>query len=443
MKAIFWTSGSLILWIFAAFSFTAIAGEAEDPAALRVNTLRLNERIDRLAGFGGTGDGGVHRVAFSSEDIASRGYLMDLMKEAGLEVRIDEAGNIIGRREGKESDLPVIMAGSHSDTVPHGGRFDGSAGVLSAIEAAQVLHENGLTTRHPLEIVIFTDEEGGLVGSRAMTGTITPEALGESTHSGKIVREGVRLLGGNPEAIGRAARPEGSLRAFIELHIEQGAILDSRGIDIGVVEGIVGINWWDVYIEGFANHAGTTPMDARNDALLSAAHLIIAVNRIATETPGSQVGTVGRIEAAPGAPNVISDKVTMSLEIRDLSAAKIQELFVRIQAEADSIAERFGTPITFDPIDATAVPAPTDPDIRRLISEAAEDLGLSSQLMPSGAGHDAQDMARIVPTGMIFVPSIGGISHSPKERSTPAQLVNGANVLLQTLLKIDRSGENQ
>ena len=443
MKVILWPAAFLFLWLFTSICFASVPGDGQDPATLRVNTRRLNERIDKLAGFGGTGDGGVHRVAFSREDILSRGYLMELMKEAGLDVRIDEAGNIIGRREGKESDFPVIMAGSHSDTVPHGGKFDGSAGVLSAIEAAQILHENGLTTRHPLEIVIFTDEEGGLVGSRAMTGTITSEALSEKTHSGKIVREGVRSLGGNPEAIGRAARPEGSLRAFVELHIEQGASLDSRGIDIGVVEGIVGINWWDVYIEGFANHAGTTPMDARNDALLSAAHLIIAVNRIAVETPGRQVGTVGWIEAAPGAPNVIPGRVKMSLELRDLSAEKIQKLFVRIQAEADIISERFGTPISFDPIDATAVPAPTDPDIRRFIEEAAKDLGLSAQVMPSGAGHDAQDMARIAPTGMIFIPSIGGISHSPKEHSTPEQLANGANVLLHTLLKIDRSGEIQ
>lgn len=413
----------------------------EQKSDLRINSGRLNRRIEKLAEFGDTGDGGVHRVAFSREDIDSRTYLMALMKEAGLTVRIDEAGNIIGRRQGKEPGLPVIMAGSHSDTVPYGGKYDGAAGVLSAIEAALVLQEKGIETRHPLEIVVFTDEEGGLVGSRAMTGTITAEALDEISHSGKTIREGVRDLGGNPEAVNKAARPEGSILAFIELHIEQGAVLHSSGIDIGVVEGIVGINWWDVYIEGFANHAGTTPMNARHDALLAAAHLIIAVNRVVTGTEGSQVGTVGRISAEPGAPNVIPGRVKMSLELRDLSAAKIQALFARIESEAKSISEKFGTPIIFDPIDATAVPAPTDPSIRRFIGEAAAELNLSCRLMPSGAGHDAQDMALIAPTGMIFIPSLDGISHSPREYSSPEHLENGANVLLHTILRIDGRGE--
>lgn len=443
MKVTFLVQASLVLSLYTLICVSASFSAGEDLRSLRIDSRRLLDRIEKLSRFGATEDGGVHRVAFSPEDIASRAYVMELMKEAGLDVRIDEAGNIIGRREGTEPGLPAIMSGSHSDTVPHGGRYDGAAGVLSAIEAAQILHEKGITTRHPLEIVVFTDEEEGLVGSRSMAGIITGEALEERTHSGKTVGEGVAALGGNPAEIHRAARPKGSIRAFIELHIEQGGLLDSEGIDIGVVEGIVGISWWDVHIEGFANHAGTTPMDARRDALLSAAHMIIAVNRIVKDTPGSQVGTVGRIEALPGAPNVIPGEVRMSLELRDLSASKIQDLFRRVRAEAEDIAEQYGTPITFDPIDATAHPAPTDPELRRFIAEAAADLGFSHRLMPSGAGHDAQDMARIAPTGMIFIPSVGGISHSPRERSTPAQLAKGADVLLHTLLKIDRIGKGQ
>jgi N-carbamoyl-L-amino-acid hydrolase len=236
----------------------------------------------------------------------------------------------------------------------------------------------------------------------------------------------------------RAIRKKGDFIAFIEIHIEQGSTLVSKGIDIGVVEGIVGINWWDVTIEGFANHAGTTPMDKRQDALLAAAHLITTVNEVVTREPGRQVGTVGRIIAEPGAPNVIPGKVVMSLELRDLSAKKIDSLFEEIVGKADVIAKKTGTKISFDPIEATAVPSPTDHSIKKLIAEAAEELGLSFLFMPSGAGHDAQNMAKIAPTGMIFIPSIGGISHSPKEFTPAEDIANGANVLLHTILKIDR-----
>jgi N-carbamoyl-L-amino-acid hydrolase len=230
------------------------------------------------------------------------------------------------------------------------------------------------------------------------------------------------------------------LKAFIELHIEQGAILDESDVDIGVVEGIVGIRWWDVTIEGIANHAGTTPMDRRRDALLSAAELTLAVNRIATTTPGRQVATVGRIRAEPGAPNVIPGRVTMSLEIRDLAAEKMQQVFRTIAAEAQRIAEARQTPIGFAEIDVALAPAPTDERVRRIIAESARSLGLTVQSMPSGAGHDAQDMSHIAPIGMIFVPSKGGISHSPKEYTSPADMANGVNVLLRTILAIDQGG---
>ncbi len=406
---------------------------------LTVNPTRLKQRIEKLATYGKTQEGGVNRVAFSEEDIRSREYILSLMKEAGLIIRIDEAGNIIGRREGTDTSLPPIAFGSHTDTVPHGGKFDGAVGVLGAIECVQVLKENSVKTRHPLEVIVFTDEEGGLIGSKAIIGTLTSDALEVKSHSGKTIREGILALGGNPDTLDRAVRKKGDLTAFIEIHIEQGSILAAKGIDIGVVEGIVGINWWDVTIEGFANHAGTTPMDRRQDALLAAAHLIIAVNKVVTGVPGRQVGTVGRIRAEPGAPNVIPGKVVMSLELRDLSAEKIDSLFQKIVKEADNIAGKTGTKISFSAIEATAVPSPTDPSITKLIAESAEDLGLSYLIMPSGAGHDAQDMAKITPTGMIFVPSIGGVSHSPKEFTPAKDVANGANVLLQTILKIDRT----
>lgn len=412
--------------------------DADQTRSLRVNSTRLEQRIEKLAWYGKTSEGGVNRVAFSEKDIQSRPYILSLMEKAGLKTNIDEAGNIVGRMQGTDPSLPPIAFGSHTDTVPHGGKFDGAAGVLGAIECVQVLSENSVKTRHPLEVIVFTDEEGGLIGSKAIIGTLTSEALAVTSHSGKTVREGIEALGGNPDKLDNAIRKKSDFTAFIEIHIEQGSVLASKGIDIGVVEGIVGINWWDVTIEGFANHAGTTPMDRRKDALLVAAHLIIAVNKVVTGVPGRQVGTVGRIKAEPGAPNVIPGKVVMSPELRDLSAKKIDSLFQKIVKEAGIIAEKTATNISFNPIEATAVPAPTDPSIKKIIAESAEELGLSYLLMPSGAGHDAQNMAKIAPTGMIFVPSIGGISHSPKEYTPAKDIANGANVLLHTILKIDQ-----
>ncbi len=427
---------NILLMVYVLVFCPAIA-DAGQAKLLKVNPDRLEQRIENLAEYGKTPEGGVNRVAFSEEDTQSREYILSLMKEAGLTIHIDEAGNVIGHLEGTEPSLPAIAFGSHTDTVPYGGRYDGAVGVLSAIECVQVLVENEVKTRHPLEVIIFTDEEGGLIGSKAIIGALTPEALGVKSHSGKTVREGIVALGGNPDALDRAIRNKDNFAAFLEIHIEQGSVLASKSIDIGVVEGIVGINWWDVTIEGFANHAGTTPMDKRQDSLLAAAHLIIAVNEVVTAEPGRQVGTVGRIRAEPGAPNVIPGKVVMSLELRDLSAEKIDSFFHEIVKKADTIAEQTGTKISFSPIEATAVPTPTDLSIRKFLAKAAEKLGLSYIFMPSGAGHDAQNMAKITPTGMIFIPSVGGVSHSPKEFTPAKDIANGANVLLHTILEID------
>ena len=412
------------------------APATESPAA-EVSSARMAERIEGLSRFGANPEGGVSRVAFSDADVAGREYIMELMREAGLEVRIDTAGNLIGRRDGTE-DRPAIMFGSHIDSVPGGGNYDGDVGVIAAIEVAQVLEENGIVTRHPIEVVSFTDEEGGLVGSVAMTTGLSERELDDVSHSGLTIREGIRKVGGDPERLGEAKREPGELAAFIELHIEQGAILDESGTDIGVVEGIVGIRWWDVIVEGFANHAGTTPMDRRRDALVSASELVLEINRIAGSMPGRQVATVGRIRAEPGAPNVIPGRVVMSLEIRDLSSDKMDRVFEAVEASAARIAEARKTPITFEPTGVASTPAPTDERMRRIIAAAAEGLGLSHRLMPSGAGHDAQDMTHIAPTGMIFVPSRDGISHSPKEYTSPEDMANGAKTLLQTVLAIDR-----
>ena len=402
-----------------------------------VEEVRIQQHITELSKFGTNPQGGVSRVAFSDADIAGREYIKKLMQEAGLAVRVDTAGNIIGRREGRNPQLPPILIGSHTDSVPGGGNYDGDVGVIGAIEVAQTLKERNVRLQHPLEVVDFADEEGGTVGSFAMIGHLQPAALALMTHSGKTIGDGIRAIGGDPDRIAEAARKPGDLKAYVELHIEQGAILDESDIDIGVVEGIVGIRWWDVTVEGIANHAGTTPMNRRHDAMVTAAEFTLAVNRVATSTPGRQVATVGRIRAEPGAPNVIPGKVVMSLEIRDLDAAKIASVFEAIQAEAQKIAQARETPITFKPLEVSSEPAPTDERVRKIIAKAADSLGLTNKPMPSGAGHDAQEIARIAPTGMIFVPSVGGVSHAPKEFTSQKDMANGANVLLRTVLAID------
>jgi len=398
---------------------------------------RMVERIHALSRFGANPEGGVSRVAFSDADLAGRTYIMELMRNADLDVRVDTAGNIIGRRAGRHDGLPPILFGSHIDSVPGGGNYDGDVGVIAAIEVIELLNENGIETRHPLEVVSFTDEEGGLTGSRAIIGKLTEEAMQVISHSGMAIRDGIRHVGGDPDRLDLAVRKPGELAAYIELHIEQGAILDEENIDIGVVEGIVGIRWWDVTVEGMANHAGTTPMNRRRDAMVTAAELTLAINRIASELEGRQVATVGRIQASPGAPNVIPGRVTMSLEIRDLDAAKLQRVFDLIEAEAGRIAEARSTLIQFEEVDVASPPAPTDDRMRDIIASAADELGLSYRRMPSGAGHDAQDLTLIAPTGMIFVPSVDGISHSPQEFTSAQDMANGASVLLWTVLAVD------
>src|SRR5262249_5182087 len=240
-------------------------------------------------------------------------------------------------RAGSASGLLPLLIGSHVDSVPEGGNYDGVVGSIGAIEVAQTLAENNFTLRHPLEVVIFQNEEGGLIGSRALDGELTEKELDLVSRSGKTIREGIKFIGGDPTKLATVKRNKGDIAAYLELHIEQGGTLEAEGVKIGVVEGIVGINWWDVTIEGFANHAGTTAMNNRQDALLGGAKFIEAVNRIVTSVPGRQVGTVGRIQAWPGAPNVIPGKVILSLELRDLDAAKIQMLYEKIYAEAQQI----------------------------------------------------------------------------------------------------------
>ena len=423
------------------FSGNSFATVTMDGAELLANQDRIESRIMKLATFGANPEGGVSRVAYSKADIDARAYVMGVIRDMGLTPRVDEGGNIIARREGTDPNLPVIMFGSHIDSVPGGGNYDGQVGSVGSLEAMQRIIETNTKTKHPLEVVIFSNEEGGLYGSLAFTGKMTDGHLGAISNSGLTIAEGIDAIGGDSKNANKAHYTD-PIAAFIELHIEQGGFLDQKGLDIGVVKGIVGIQWWDVEVLGVANHGGTTPMPERKDSLVAASKLVIAVHDVALNMEGSQVATVGIINAEPGAPNVIPGRVTMSLEIRDLSMDKINVVFGEIEKRAMTIAKADEVRINFTALANASIAAPTDMRLRKIIEDTATKLGLSSQRMASGAGHDAQDMAKIAPTGMIFVPSKGGISHAPAEFTSAKDMANGASVLVNAILKIDKEGLN-
>ena len=405
---------------------------------LSVNGSRIESRIFELAKFGRSATGQGYRVAYTLGDIEGRAWFMELMKKAELNPIIDAAGNIIGKRKGKNNSLKPIGFGSHIDMVPDGGNYDGTLGSLSALEVIEVLNENKIVTQHPLEVIIFGNEEGGTIGSKAIAGLLTDELLKKTSQTGMSMAEGIKAIGGNPDNIQSCKRNKGDLHAWLELHIEQGGILDNENIQIGVVEGIVGMMDWDVTIEGFANHAVATPMTIRKDALLAASKLVIAVNEVINSVPGRQVGTVGKISSSPGASNVIPGKVVMSLEIRDLSFEKVEMLFGEVQKRAEQIASTSKTKISFEPL-FELKPALATKALQEKINQSAKELGFTTKFMQSGAIHDSQNMSLIAPMAMIFVPSVGGISHSPKEFTKAIDMTNGANVLLNTLMKVDKN----
>jgi N-carbamoyl-L-amino-acid hydrolase len=411
----------------------------------RVDATALRQRIEALSVFGrpagGTFSDGVTRVAFSDADVAGRRYSMDLMRAAALDPRVDAAGNIFGRRAGTEPSLPPILFGSHIDSVPNGGNFDGDLGSLAALGTLEALRSANVRTRHPLEMVIWSAEEGvaftrGLNGSRIVAGDVKPSDMSQ-VWNGMTRAEAIRKIGGDPDRVMDAIRPRGAHHCYLELHIEQGGTLERQGIPIGVVEGIVAIDRHEVIVTGFANHAGTTPMPDRQDALLAASHLTIAVRQIVNAEPGRQVGTVGRLEVTPNAPNVIAGIVRLTIELRDLSAEKLTRLAERIRVRAAEIARDTNTSIDFTSTSRNA-PAGAAVEVQRAIERSARQFGLATQRLPSGAGHDAQMMAQLSPMGMIFVPSVRGISHSPLELTHWDDCAGGADVLLAAVLEMDR-----
>jgi N-carbamoyl-L-amino-acid hydrolase len=410
-------------------------------AAAAINAERLKDHLVGLSAFGRNPEGGVSRVAFSDADLAGRAYVLRLMAEAGLSPHVDAAGNLVGRLHGSDANAPAILIGSHIDSVPHGGNFDGDVGSMGAIEVVQTLRDEGAKLRHPLEVAIWANEEGdaygrGLYGSRAAIGGLAVGELDEVENGVKLT-DAIRKIGGDPSRLGEPIYTSRNVRAYVELHIEQGGTLDAAGIPVGVVEGIVGIDHYLTIEEGFANHAGTTPMANRQDALVAAAQVILAVRDIVRAEPGRQVGTVGELHVMPNAPNVIPGQVRHIIELRDLSNAKIEQLAERIRARVREIATATGTTISMtrrDHIEA----ALAAPDLQALIEQSASELRLKTMRLPSGAGHDAQTLARIAPMAMIFVPSVSGISHSPKELSRWDDIANGAEVLRRVVLRIDQ-----
>jgi beta-ureidopropionase / N-carbamoyl-L-amino-acid hydrolase len=431
------TFSGRLLATSAAFGFAPRAALAawQPP---RVNAERLNRQLGELARFGRNDKGGINRIAYSDADLEARQYVTGLMRAASLDVRVDAAGNIIGQRRGRDAARAPLLTGSHIDSVPEGGNYDGQVGSIGAIEVAHTLADARISLRHPLEVVIFQNEENGKIGSKAMRGEDPANYLDLMTHSGRTVRNGIRLLGGDPDRVLEARREPGSIAACVELHIEQGAVLESERIEIGVVQGIVGIKRWNVVVDGFANHAGTTPMDRRQDALLAAARFIDAVHVSARQRPGRHVATVGVIRAEPGAPNVIPGRVTLTLEVRDTAMERIDALFVLLNTRSQQIAGDTGTKFTFTQIYRTE-PAASSEQLQTVIERTARGLGYSTMRLPSGAGHDAQEIAQLAPMGMIFIPSRHGISHSAEEYSSPEHIAAGANVLLNTLLAIDET----
>lgn len=420
----------------AALPLTGSFGEiGRRPSAARADGARVNAWLAEFDRIGRTA-GGINRVAYTDADLAGREFTLALYRAAGLTPRIDPAGNIVARLDGLDATLKPIVVGSHIDSVTDGGNFDGPLGSFAAIELARSLREQGSRLRHPLEVVVWSNEEGGLVGSKLAVGDTGAMSLDSVARSGRTLREGIGIVGGDVSRLDEAIRPRGSAACYFELHIEQGGLLEQAGIPIGIVEGIIGLRWLQVTVEGMSNHAGTTPMDQRQDAVLAAAKFTVAVNDAVRGMPGRQVATIGQVIPEPNTRNVIAGRVSLSIDLRDLDAGKLASLVATFERLGREIGAATGTRIGMALQQASA-PALADSRMMGWIASSATGLGLRAQRMPSGAGHDAQAMALIAPMGMIFVPSIGGISHSPKEYTTPQDVVHGVNVLFNAVLAAD------
>ena len=414
------------------------------PAFPPLNADRLWSRVETLARYT-LPDAPWTRRAFSPLFEQARAWLAQEFADAGLDVRLDAGGNLVGRRAGRAPALKPIVTGSHCDTVMNGGRFDGIIGVLAGIEVARTLHEHGVALDHPFEVIDFLSEEPSdygisCVGSRALCGQLDAAMLAARDPRGETLAEGLRRIGGDPDALSAPLRAAGDTAAFVELHIEQGPVLESRQLPIGVVTHIVGIRRVSIVVQGQPDHAGTTPMDIRRDALVGAARLIDAAHRQASRLSGNPhyvVATVGRIEVAPNAANAVPGVATLTLEVRSDSDAVLDSFPETLMAGlADELAALRLT-AAMSPL-SRARPTACSPEVMNAIESAAGRLGYASMRLPSGAGHDAVYMAPTGPIGMVFIPCLGGRSHCPEEWIEPAQLLDGTRVLYDTVLELDR-----
>ncbi|MBT3246335.1 MAG: Zn-dependent hydrolase [Actinobacteria bacterium] len=404
---------------------------------LRIDGDRLMRRLVELATIGPIEGGGSSRLALTDEDREGRDLVTTWMRDLGLDVRIDGIGNVVATRPGR-TDGPAVMTGSHIDTVRSGGRYDGNLGVLAGLEVIETLIDAGVETEHPIAVAFFTDEEGArfppdMLGSLVYVGGLgLEEALDIEGIDGSIVGDELDRIGYR----GPHPCPGPAPHAFVELHIEQGPVLEAGGHTIGAVTGVQGISWTEFTITGQANHAGTTPMDLRHDAGWAAAAIAVHVRDMATRMGGRQVATVGRLDLAPDLVNVVAGSAVLTVDLRNTDEALLTEAEADLAAFVEGIAEAEGVLIEARTL-ARFEPVAFNGSVVATVASTAESLGHAVSEMPSGAGHDAQMMARICPTGMVFVPSRDGISHNPAEYTDPVDLAAGVNVLLHTLLRLD------
>ncbi len=403
---------------------------------LRVNGKRLRGALEAMAKIGATPGGGVQRLTLSDEDKQARDLFVSWLKELNLEITIDEMGNIFGKRPGKNNDLPPVMSGSHIDSQPKGGRFDGILGVMGPLEVLRTLHENNIETERPIMIVDWTNEEGSrfapaMVASGVWAGALERDWVYDRTDiNGKRFEDELIHIGYK----GSAPAKKWQAYCYYEYHIEQGPMLEREGKKIGAPKGILCLHWYDIYLEGEANQVGPTPMEGRHDALCTAAEMILKVNELPDRMGGNMVATVGEIQNYPNSRNIIPDKVHFTVDIRswdDDHAIKAWEL---VRKDFEAIAARRGCPIKIEET-WRVEHSPFDEKLVQRILDVADGLGYSSLHMVSGAGHDASYMNQVCPTAMIFVPSIGGRSHVEVESTTWEDCEAGANVLLHAILR--------
>ena len=409
----------------------------------RVNIGSLIGRITNVKLYGAERPwAGANRVAYSDADVEARGYVMRLMTAAGVQPRIDAAGNIFGRRPGSDPSLAPILFGSHIDSVPNGGAFDGTLGALAALGVIEDCDFEGIGARHPLEMVIWAHSEHvafnrGLAGSRIAAGDVAPSDFDE-VWNGMRRADAIRKIGGDPDRITEASIRPGSVHCYLELHVEQGPVLERLDVPIGVVEGIVGVDRHHVSIAGVSRPAGSTPMDERRDALVAASHLTIAVRDAVVRAAAAVTGTVDRLDMEPNAPGMVPGTVRLTIDLRGMSDAPLRAIAADIAGRAAAIATGTGTSITIAEPSRRA-PVATTGALREAIERAAASLRLKTAPLASGLPHDAQRIARLAPMGMIFVPSAGGVTHAPDEQTSPMLCSYGADVLLRTVLDVDRS----